>query len=57
MKIAIQGELGAFSHEAALRMVPHCTPVACSRSTEAIPEVLWLTYGSPSQPDRTTSAS
>ena len=25
MKIAIQGELGAFSHEAALRMVPRCT--------------------------------
>jgi prephenate dehydratase len=39
MKIAIQGELGAFSHEAALRMVPHCTPVACARSTEVFDRV------------------
>ena len=34
MKIAIQGELGAFSHEAALRMVPRCTIVPCARSAE-----------------------
>lgn len=39
MKIAIQGELGAFSHEAALRMVPGCTPVACSRSAEVFDRV------------------
>lgn len=39
MKIAIQGELGAFSHEAALRMVPHCTPVACARSAEVFDRV------------------
>jgi prephenate dehydratase len=39
MKIAIQGELGAFSHEAALRMVPHCVPVACARSTEVFDRV------------------
>jgi prephenate dehydratase len=34
MKIAIQGEAGSFSHEAAKRMVPGCTIVACARSTE-----------------------
>jgi prephenate dehydratase len=39
MRIAIQGELGAFSHEAALKMVPHCTPVACARSAEVFDQV------------------
>jgi len=34
MKIAIQGESGAFSHEAALHMVPRCTIVPCARSAE-----------------------
>jgi len=34
MKVAIQGELGAFSHEAAKRMVPGCTVVPCPRSLE-----------------------
>jgi prephenate dehydratase len=34
MKIAIQGEAGSFSHEAAKRMVPGCTIVPCSRSRE-----------------------
>jgi len=34
MKIAIQGERGAFSHEAALRMVSRCTVVPCMRSAE-----------------------
>jgi prephenate dehydratase len=34
MKVAIQGELGAFSHEAAKRMVPGCTMVPCARSLE-----------------------
>jgi len=34
MKVAIQGELGAFSHEAARRMVPGCTIVPCARSRE-----------------------
>jgi len=34
MRIAIQGELGAFSHEAAERMRPHCTVVPCARSVE-----------------------
>jgi prephenate dehydratase len=34
MKVAIQGELGAFSHEAARRMAPGCTIVPCARSME-----------------------
>ena len=34
MKIAIQGEPGSFSHEAAKRMVPECTVVPCARSRE-----------------------
>ena len=32
MKVAIQGELGSFSHEAAGRMLPRCTVVPCARS-------------------------
>jgi prephenate dehydratase len=39
MKIAIQGELGAFSHEAALRMVPRCAVVPCARSAEVFDRV------------------
>jgi len=39
MKIAIQGELGAFSHEAALRMVPRCTLVPCARSADVFEQV------------------
>jgi len=34
MKIAIQGEVGSFSHEAATRMLPGCTVVPCMRSAE-----------------------
>jgi prephenate dehydratase len=34
MKVAIQGELGAFSHEAAKRMLARCTMVPCARSVE-----------------------
>jgi len=34
MKVAIQGEAGSFSHEAARRMVPGCTIVPCARSME-----------------------
>ncbi len=34
MKVAIQGEAGAFSHEAARRLVPDCTIVPCARSAE-----------------------
>jgi prephenate dehydratase len=39
MKVAIQGELGAFSHEAAQRMVPGCTVVSCARSPEVFDRV------------------
>jgi len=34
MKVAIQGERGAFSHQAALQLVPKAGVVACSRSIE-----------------------
>jgi prephenate dehydratase len=34
MKVAIQGELGSFSHEAAKRMLPRCAVVPCARSAE-----------------------
>ncbi len=34
MKVAIQGELGSFSHEAAGKMLPRCTVVPCARSAE-----------------------
>jgi prephenate dehydratase len=40
LKIAIQGELGAFSHEAALRMVPGCAVVPCARSAEVFDRVV-----------------
>jgi len=33
-RIAIQGERGSFSHEAAERMLPRCTVVPCMRSVE-----------------------
>ena len=34
MKVAIQGERGCFSHEAAQHMLPRCTVVPCARSVE-----------------------
>jgi prephenate dehydratase len=34
MKVAIQGELGAFSHEAAKRMLAQSTVIPCARSVE-----------------------
>jgi prephenate dehydratase len=34
MKVAIQGECGSFSHEAAKRMVRGCSIAACARSAE-----------------------
>ena len=39
MKIAIQGEAGSFSHEAARRMVPGCEIVPCARSVEVFDRV------------------
>ena len=39
MKVAIQGELGSFSHEAAEKMVSRCTVVPCVRSAEVFDRV------------------
>ena len=39
MKVAIQGELGSFSHEAAEKMLGHCTVVPCARSSEVFDRV------------------
>ena len=39
MKVAIQGELGSFSHEAAQRMLPQCTVIPCARSREVFDRV------------------
>src|SRR5579864_7232875 len=39
MKVAIQGELGSFSHEAAEKMLPQCTVVPCGRSAEVFDRV------------------
>jgi prephenate dehydratase len=39
MKIAVQGEIGSFSHEAARRMAPGCTVVPCARSLEVFDRV------------------
>src|SRR6202158_5721367 len=39
MKIAIQGELGSFSHEAAEAMLPRAKVVPCARSLEVFDRV------------------
>ncbi len=39
MKVAIQGERGSFSHEAAGKMLPRCTVVPCARSAEVFDRV------------------
>jgi prephenate dehydratase len=39
MKVAIQGERGSFSHEAAEKMLPRCTVVPCARSVEVFDRV------------------
>jgi prephenate dehydratase len=39
MRIAIQGEVGSFSQEAAQRMVPGCEIVPCARSVEVFDRV------------------
>jgi len=38
-KIAIQGERGSFSHEAAEQMIPGCSVVSCRRSAEVFDRV------------------
>ena len=52
MKVAIQGELGSFSHEAAERMLPRCTVVPCSRSAEVFDRVQREIGGRGSHPNR-----
>lgn len=39
MKVAIQGERGSFSHEAAEKMLPRCMVVPCARSVEVFDRV------------------
>ena len=39
MKVAIQGELGSFSHEAAIKLVAGAKVVACARSAEVFDRV------------------
>jgi prephenate dehydratase len=39
MKVAIQGERGSFSHEAAEQMLPRCTIIPCARSAEVFHQV------------------
>jgi prephenate dehydratase len=39
IKVAIQGELGSFSHEAAERMLPRCQVVPCAHSVEVFDRV------------------
>lgn len=39
MKIAIQGELGSFSHQAALNMAPHPIIVPCQRSAQVFTQL------------------
>lgn len=39
VKVAIQGELGSFSHEAAEQMLPGCAVVPCARSVEAFDRI------------------
>ena len=39
MKVAIQGERGSFSHEAAEQMIRRCTVVPCARSAEVFDRV------------------
>jgi len=39
VKVAIQGELGSFSHEAAEQMLPGCVVTPCARSSEVFDRV------------------
>ena len=56
MKVAIQGELGSFSNEAAERMLPRCTVVPCSRSAEVFDRVQRETVGAAVIPIENTLA-
>jgi prephenate dehydratase len=56
MKVAIQGERGSFSHEAAERMLPRCTVVPCARSAEVFEHVERGTAGAAVIPIENTLA-
>ncbi len=56
MKVAIQGERGAFSHEAAEKMLPRCTVVPCARSAEVFDRVEAGSVGSAVIPIENTLA-
>src|SRR5215475_3945607 len=56
MKVAIQGELGSFSHEAAERMLPRSSVVPCARSVEVFDRVEGGTVGAAVIPIENTLA-
>ena len=56
MKVAIQGERGSFSHEAAEKMLPHCKVVPCARSAEVFDRVEDGTVGAAVIPIENTLA-
>src|SRR6516165_217172 len=56
MKVAIQGERGSFSHEAAEKMLPRCTVVPCARSAEVFDRVEAGTAGAAVIPIENTLA-
>jgi prephenate dehydratase len=56
MKVAIQGERGSFSHEAAERMLPRCTVVPCARSAEVFERVARESVGAAVIPIENTLA-
>ena len=56
MKVAIQGERGSFSHEAAEKMLRHCTVVPCARSAEVFDRVEAGTVGAAVIPIENTLA-
>ena len=56
MKVAIQGERGSFSHEAAEKMLPRCTVVPCARSAEVFDRVEAGTVGAAVIPIENTLA-
>ena len=56
MKVAIQGERGSFSHEAAEKMLRHSTVVPCARSAEVFDRVEAGTVGAAVIPIENTLA-